>query len=1025
MVAQAEDDAPSTPPLTVGVIVPTHSGSEWLPRCLASLLAQDLTEPFEVVVVQYGPEDGTRAAVAAASARRPDLTIRHLTAEVETRSAAKNVGIRASTASRLVFVHDEDRVAPGFLRGLVGVPPTSNRLVVPVRVVDRGERPANLQSAAVRRQLSQAGRVVQPHHLGSALGHPTGLLLPRDLIAGLQFDDDLDVGEDAVLLGRLLARGGLECAVPDAGAGSVYYRAAGPCSDSSRLDARRLLVGAQRLAALPPGDALGAARSALVDSVVAEVNRYLRTRPDDHAVVIDQRRRRGLEEVVELRTLNDRVARDLAVLYTAAPFVDTSANVAARRVLRRRRIVDVITNDMSSRLASDPLSEAIWAEFLDRQVVLHAHPSDMWWPGVTEFCRLGLAQIAALESTKGPYRTVYSRAMHPTSHFLAAWHKLRNPEVRWLAEFSDPVRRDVKGQERPSTGQPDPVMMTDFRAGLAARNIAAPESDSLFRWLETITYAFADEITFTNGHQLGFMLGHFPDRRLAARAAERSVVSHHPRPEPRLYRLADSGYQLPQDKINLAYFGVFYATRGLSEVWQALQRLPVSIRGSVMLHVFTSKPEELVVELAAAGLDDVVRANSYLSYPEYLNLAARADVLIVNDARTAGIHDRNPYLPSKWSDYAGSGSAVWGIVEPSSVLSGQPLQHRSELGDVDGAERVLTQIVRDRVPRLRLAERGQPAVSVVVATHDRPDVLPRALRSLGSQTLAGDRYEVLVVANGPRDHVPQIIETVRAEFPDARFRSQQVPIASAARARNLGFDEARGQYVTVVDDDDWVSPSYLDGLLQHTGPDVLPLAWLADVRSEAPEPDFDNYYTRALSRVSGQVVPVLAVHQGISVNVCKLVPTEVARAVRYDENLRSGEDFVFWARVFARRSFRWSVVADRGVVYYRALSENSLSRQTPSFDFNVVQRLDAITALDTIPPAPGDLEELLRRLTSGQLAFIRRFLALHPEHLSAVEAEFRTRALGRLSPTVFTAAIATATPEARDSDPSRPAGTAA
>ena len=102
--------------------------------------------------------------------------------------------------------------------------------------------------------------------------------------------------------------------------------------------------------------------------------------------------------------------------------------------------------------------------------------------------------------------------MHPTSHFLAAWFKLRRPEVTWFAEFSDPMRQNVQGEERPSSGQPDPLIMTDLRAGLAARGFATPRSDNLFTWLETITYALADEITFTNENQRSFMLDRFPDR---------------------------------------------------------------------------------------------------------------------------------------------------------------------------------------------------------------------------------------------------------------------------------------------------------------------------------------------------------------------------------------------------------------------------------------------------------------------------------------------------------------------------------
>ena len=117
--------------------------------------------------------------------------------------------------------------------------------------------------------------------------------------------------------------------------------------------------------------------------------------------------------------------------------------------------------------------------------------------------------------------------------------------------------------------------MTDLRAGLAARGFAAPRSDNLFTWLETITYALADEITFTNENQRGFMLDRFPDERLRARAA--AALAGQP-PSCAGAAALPSGHQrrtsCSTDKINLAYFGVFYATRGLTEVWQALRRLP-------------------------------------------------------------------------------------------------------------------------------------------------------------------------------------------------------------------------------------------------------------------------------------------------------------------------------------------------------------------------------------------------------------------------------------------------------------------
>ena len=643
------------PSIAISAVVPTRLGAGWLPRCLDSLIDQDITTGYEIIVVQYGPDDGTRIAVEEAGRRSPDTRLRHVSSAAPTRAAAKNLGWSESVGRTVVFVHDEDRVSRRFLSAIVDIAPEDDQIVLPFCVADLVDRPADVRAPAVLGLLAHAGHVVAPQRVASSLAPGVGIAFPRSLLTRQAFDPDLVIGEDSVLLGRLLSDASVTCAIPPTAAEGVYYRATGRNPYLPRVASERLLAGLERVAALPLTADIEPVRGYLLEAGVAEVNRYLQTHTDDHPSAIAQRRVRNLEAVVDLRCLNRRVARDLAVLYTAIPYVDTSANVAARRVFARQRIVDVIANDMSSRLTTDPSSEAIWTEFVDFRIELDARPADIWWPGVSEFCHKGLAQITALERSKGPYLSVYSRAMHPTSHFLAAWFKLRRPEVTWFAEFSDPMRQNVQGEERPSSGQPDPLIMTDLRAGLAARGFATPRSDNLFTWLETITYALADEITFTNENQRRFMLDRFPDRELATRAAAHSRVSHHPVPEAWLYGLVRSDYELATDRINLAYFGVFYATRGLTEVWQALRRLPRRARDSILLHVFTSKPDELTADLTEAGLTDVVRANPYVSYLEYLDLASKMDVLIVNDARTLGIHERNPYLPSKWSDYAGSG----------------------------------------------------------------------------------------------------------------------------------------------------------------------------------------------------------------------------------------------------------------------------------------------------------------------------------------------------------------------------------
>jgi hypothetical protein len=186
-----------------------------------------------------------------------------------------------------------------------------------------------------------------------------------------------------------------------------------------------------------------------------------------------------------------------------------------------------------------------------------------------------------------------------------------------------------------------------------------------------------------------------------------------------LYTASAAEYELEPGIVHIGYFGVFYATRGLTEVVAALRALPAEDRARIRFHVFTVKPDALTQEAEEAGISDVLVARPYVSYLEFLNLTTRFDALLVNDARTIGIHEINPYLPSKYADYAGSGREIWGIVEPGSVLSTCRLDHRSDLGDVDGAVAVLQQLAArgpartapDVTARSRVDARTEPAGS--------------------------------------------------------------------------------------------------------------------------------------------------------------------------------------------------------------------------------------------------------------------------------------------------------------------------
>jgi glycosyltransferase involved in cell wall biosynthesis len=110
-------------------------------------------------------------------------------------------------------------------------------------------------------------------------------------------------------------------------------------------------------------------------------------------------------------------------------------------------------------------------------------------------------------------------------------------------------------------------------------------------------------------------------------------------------------------------------------------------------------------------------------------------------------------------------------------------------------------------PAVSLSLAAQIAVSVVVATYDRPDDLRACLRSLTHQA-SPRTVEIIVVDNHPASGAtPPVV----AEFPSVVLLHE--PRQGLARARNRGFRTGHGDILVTTDDDVTMPPDWLEKLL--------------------------------------------------------------------------------------------------------------------------------------------------------------------------------------------------------------------
>ena len=101
----------------------------------------------------------------------------------------------------------------------------------------------------------------------------------------------------------------------------------------------------------------------------------------------------------------------------------------------------------------------------------------------------------------------------------------------------------------------------------------------------------------------------------------------------------------------------------------------------------------------------------------------------------------------------------------------------------------------------------RPRVSVILTTRDRPQFLPLALAGYRHQTYPANDRELIVVDDGNRFPVSE------PETQAAGGRLVRLPPGTPLGSKlNTGIEQARGQLIQKMDDDDWYGPAFLSAM---------------------------------------------------------------------------------------------------------------------------------------------------------------------------------------------------------------------
>ncbi|MEJ2462049.1 MAG: glycosyltransferase family A protein [Candidatus Thiodiazotropha sp.] len=272
-------------------------------------------------------------------------------------------------------------------------------------------------------------------------------------------------------------------------------------------------------------------------------------------------------------------------------------------------------------------------------------------------------------------------------------------------------------------------------------------------------------------------------------------------------------------------------------------------------------------------------------------------------------------------------------------------------------------------------------ISVVIPTHNRASVLPRALDSVRTQTLPP--HEVIVVDDGSDDETAQLVHD---RYPECRYLHQANQGVSSAR--NLGIAHSSGEWIALLDSDDaWL-------------PEKLRL----QAEALARNPDLRICHTEEIWIRNGVRVNPMRKHakQGGRIfrrclSLCVISPSSVVlhRSLfddygDFDSRLPACEDYDLWLRVCAHEEV---LFIERPLIVKHGGHADQLSRRHWGMDRFRVQALEKILASPALSGADrrATLEILIEKAGIIAQGAEKRGQQTRAVHYRRLQSDYQTQ----------------------------------
>lgn len=211
-------------------------------------------------------------------------------------------------------------------------------------------------------------------------------------------------------------------------------------------------------------------------------------------------------------------------------------------------------------------------------------------------------------------------------------------------------------------------------------------------------------------------------------------------------------------------------------------------------------------------------------------------------------------------------------------------------------------------------------ISIIVPVYNAQEYLQKCLNSIRSQQ--EKEWELILVDDGSTDLSGKICD--RFGMIDSRIRVIHKLNGGVSSARNVGIDNAIGEYIMFVDSDDWLENDLLKQLKENIQDADIVIGGYKSIRRSS---EIINKAQSALFEIDdlgNYYYELLQTYQTNS-PFSKLYKKEIIASQRFRGDIQLGEDYLFNME-YIRKCKKIKIVDTTGYIY-NCMNESSATRK--------------------------------------------------------------------------------------------------